>query len=159
RCTQRPSKAIWWIPYVPLQPLPRPYNFFAWPLFPPSGLPGLLSIDQRQNMAANYTKSFYNNLTINIIAPGVSKVGASAQIAYHPTLVFLNPTGFPCCLPSNNALPPNFPPNPPRLPPPSPCSTRARPCPSSRATARKPPAGWTTSSCACWRNACVTCAN
>src|SRR5574337_2188059 len=43
----------------------------------------------------------------------------------------------PCCPPSNNASPPKSPSSPARWPPPSPSWTRARPYPSSPATARR----------------------
>ena len=55
--------------------------------------------------------------------------------------------------------PPTSPPAPYRSRPPLRFWTRARRFRSSRATARKPPAGWTIPSCACWKIGWPTCAS
>ena len=88
-------------------------------------------------------------------APGRLAPGHTRSYPISPRHEFLEELPCRILLPSS---PKSSPSATPRSRPRSNCSTAARPCPSSPATARKRPACSTTPSCARWRSGCAICA-
>src|SRR5690606_3041547 len=73
--------------------------------------------------------------------PACTLLAARASLSQRPPFCivrgFCRSKSFTCCLPSSSASPTNFPSNRNKSPPPWRSSTKAPPCPSSRAIARK----------------------